>query len=101
MAENWMAVKAATDKQQLAGAIAARVREAGHTILECYGSAAVTTAIQVGGVWQQASGGQHQDRDSQQDCQAVRQDSLMGVGGSAAALCCVCRAATGSMGGSS
>jgi hypothetical protein len=50
MAENWMAVKAATDKQQLAGAIAARIREAGHTILECYGSAAVTTAIQVGWV---------------------------------------------------
>lgn len=62
MAENWMAVKAATDKQQLAGAIAARVREAGHTILECYGSGAVTIAIQVGGLWQQASGGRDQDR---------------------------------------
>lgn len=47
LAENWMPVKAGADRQHLSGAIAARIREAGHTILECYGSTAVTTAIQV------------------------------------------------------
>jgi hypothetical protein len=45
--DNWMPVKAGTDSKQLSGAIAARIRQSGHTVLECYGSAAVTKAVQV------------------------------------------------------
>jgi hypothetical protein len=47
LTDNWMPVKAGTNSKQLSGAIAARIRQSGHTVLECYGSAAVTTAIQV------------------------------------------------------
>jgi hypothetical protein len=47
LTDNVLLVTASTDKKDLAGAIANRVREAAHTVLECYGSAAVTTAVQV------------------------------------------------------
>lgn len=47
LTDNVLLVTASTDKKGLAGAIANRVREAAHTVLECYGSAAVTTAVQV------------------------------------------------------
>jgi hypothetical protein len=48
MATNFLLVKARTEQKQLAGAIAARMRQESHTVLECYGAAAVTNAIYVG-----------------------------------------------------
>lgn len=50
MATNFLLVKAKTDQKQLAGAIAARMRQESHTVLECYGAAAVTNAIYVSAV---------------------------------------------------
>jgi hypothetical protein len=50
MATNFLLVKAKTEQKQLAGAIAARMRQESHTVLECYGAAAVTNAIYVSAV---------------------------------------------------
>lgn len=47
MATNFLLVNKNTNYQQLAGAIAARMRQEAHTVLECYGATAVTTAILV------------------------------------------------------
>lgn len=47
LTDNALYVKAGTDKRELASAIAARIRQAAHTVLECYGSSAVATAVQV------------------------------------------------------
>lgn len=47
LTDNVLLVKGKTDKQSLAGAIAARMRSNAHTVLECYGSSAVSVTIEV------------------------------------------------------